>query len=422
MPSLMTELRDATRDTHRRLENLPFAKALEAGDLPMTSYIGYLRTLGVVYSVLEHELPVEADDRIAEVWDDAMRKLPVIQRDLNHLAAREPRDIPAAHAAAQTVANCLLQRAAEQPVAMLGYLYVLEGSSLGAVVIAPWVKRAFALENGCGTAYLEGYGDTTQARWEAFKARMDGLELTPAERTAIVEAAIEAFEGIQDILSALHPFEPDSLAVLAASLNPEAGIHPIPQDPRELEAARQAGIRSLQAYPYFVWRYGERGRRFTDSDGAWLVTLEKYPQARIDRQVAWLGGLLATRGMPRILLQRHLELLYEELILRVPEKQDRYAKLLAAADRLAEARRARIGDADLERIDEAFERAAGPDWRARLPGSGMILTGAVADEHAGLEGTLASVREWFGDPARFPSRWIEAVEQCIAEAEAALVG
>ena len=42
-------------------------------------------------------------------------------------------------------------------------------------------------------------------------------------------------------------------------------------DPRALLAAERAGRRCLRDYPYLSLRYGERGRRFTDSDGGWLA-------------------------------------------------------------------------------------------------------------------------------------------------------
>ncbi len=204
-------------------------------------------------------------------------------------------------------------------------------------------------------------------------------------------AALEAYAGIEAILRALYPFDSDALVHRATTLNAEAGSHPVPQDPRELDAVRAAGERTLQDFPYFVWRYGERGRRFTDSDGGWLLTLVKYPQERIDHQVAWLGGVLATRGMPRVLLQRHLERLYEALRLRMPEPQAPYGKLLSAADKIAAAQRRIIGDAEVEQLSTDFERAITAEWHRRLPGTAQIVIGAVVDEAAGLAGTLDSV-------------------------------
>lgn len=415
---LSDELRDSTRAAHGRLETLTFASALASGTITLASYVGYLRAMAVVHGVVEHELPIETDQRIDAVWNDEMRRLPALQRDLAYFADRAIGDIPAAQRAAQEVANRLLGRSVQMPLSMLGYLYVLEGSILGASVLGPQAARAFGLERADGRAYLSHDPSASEGRWRQFRARLDGLELTDPEREAIGAAALEAYAGIEAILRALHPVDAEALVRKVASINPEAGTHPISQDPLELEAARHAGDRCLRAFPYFIWRYGERGRRFTDSDGAWLVTLVRYPQARIERQVAWLGHVLATRGMPRILLQRHLELLYEELRLRMPEPQAAYERLLVAADGMANTRRARLSDEELDRLTDRFERAVGSDWRSRLPGAALIIVGAVVDEDAGLVGTLDSVRSWFTDETRFPVNFIRAVNALENEARA----
>ena len=167
----------------------------------------------------------------------------------------------------------------------------------------------------------------------------------------------------------------------ASSLNPDAGNYPITDDPRELEAARLAGVRCLEEIPYVDRRYGERGRKYTHSDGAWLATLAACEKSAM-KQVFWLGRVLAGRGMPRYVLERHLELMVEELTRAVPDKD--YSKLSEAA---AELKRER-----LEHVPRFDELAAGhPD--------GVLLVAAVADEKAGVERSVESLLEWFTDPS-----------------------
>jgi heme oxygenase len=420
MSSLSDQLRGSTRAAHDRLERLPFAAALADGSLPVESYVGYLRAMAIVHAVIEHELPIETDPRIDAVWNDEMRRLPPLQLDLAHFARQDIGDILPAQQAAEVIANRLLRRSVEAPLTMLGYLYVLEGSILGASVLGPQAKRAFGLDQTQGCAYLSHDARSSARRWQGFRQRLDTLDLSADECAGVETAVLEAYAGIEAVLQALYPFDQDALALRATTLNAEAGTHPIPQDPRELEAVREAGERTLREFPYFVWRYGERGRRFTDSDGGWLVTLVQYPQGRIDRQVAWLGQVLATRGMPRILLQRHLERLYEALRSRMPEPQADYDRLLTAADTLADARRNAISDDAVDWLAADFDRAIGADWQRRLPGSGLILIGAVADEDAGLRGALESTSAWFTDTERFPPSFVSAVQRLLKEAQQAL--
>ncbi|MEP7188644.1 MAG: biliverdin-producing heme oxygenase, partial [Roseiflexaceae bacterium] len=53
---VMDRLRAATRPEHQWLEALPFFRALLAGDLSITSYVGLLRALSVVYEVFEQAM------------------------------------------------------------------------------------------------------------------------------------------------------------------------------------------------------------------------------------------------------------------------------------------------------------------------------------------------------------------------------
>ena len=417
---LMTALRDATRDAHQRLEGLPFAEALSSSELPVESYVGYLQAMAEVHSELEQQITAAEDPRIASVWNDSMRKSHLLRQDLDYFASLTIRDIPAALSVADSFADWLAERSAASPLSMLGCLYVLEGSTLGGKTLAIWVRRTFRISEQSGMAYLQPYGDDAEKRWSEFSKAMNQLKLSESERSVVVEAALETFEQIGELIRTLYPFDPDRLGFSATTLNPDAGNHPITQDPLEIEAAQRAGKRSLSEFPYLIRRYGERGRRFTDSDGAWLVTLVGYPQPFVDQQIAWLTGVLAARGMPRLLMQRHLELLYEELSLRLPKKAAKYEKLLRTSEKLADERRIYMSDPQLEAISRRFDDCLGPDHRDRLVGFGSILAAAVVDEHAGMVGTLDSVRSWFDDPSKFPPELIDAAQQCISDAAAAL--
>ena len=418
-PNVIARLREATRPIHAQLEKLSYFQALFRGELAVESYVGHLRALAVLHGTLEQSLSNPREGRVKAVWSENLRRLPKLQADLEFFAPRDVLDIGPAHVAARGLANHVLRRAAEQPLSVLGYLYVLEGSIGGAQVLAPRFRAALGLAGLQGMAYFSWDPPVAAARWQAFGERMNALPFDEAEAQALVEAALEAFAGLQQLFAALHPVNVAQLTREVASLNPEAGDHPIPTDPGELDAALRAGQRCWQEFPYFAWRYGERGWRYTRSDGAWLVTLAAEDQGVVDAQTIWLAGILASRGMPSVLLQRHLELLFEELRGRLPERPGVcYRTLLNAADRLAERRRAAIADADLEAVANRFEHVAGPDWRARLPRTGLLLGCAVADRAQGVAQAVTSLEGWMTDPQRFPPPWIAAVHEALWEAEA----
>ena len=413
---IMEQLRDATRDLHAQLEALPFVAALFQGRLPLESYVGQLRTLAILHAALELGLTGSTHPAIQAVWEEGMQRLTLLENDLAYFQPRTQGDIPEATTAALTLAEHVALRTVQDPLTLLGYVYVLEGSTQGAAILRPQVAEIFHLAGTEGVSYLWNYGDQAAEHWAQFSRRMNGAVTDPTAQRRVVEAACEAFAGLARMFGALYPVHPEALRTLVTSLNPEAGSHPIPSDPRELQAAARAGERCWQRFPYFPERYGHRGEKFASSDSAWLVTLAEYDQARVDQQVAWLGQVLAARGMPRWLLETHLELLYEELTIAVPEKQLAYQKLLNAARQLADTRRQHLGEALSRRLAERFDAAVGRELSERLPGTGALLAAAVADERAGVQNAVESLESWLTDATRFPPPWILAVRAVIQEA------
>lgn len=219
-------------------------------------------------------------------------------------------------------------------------------------------------------------------------------------------------------------------------LNPSAGDVPMPDDPREIDAALRAGRITWRLVPYYRWRYGERGEAFTRSDSAWLVTLCRHPQSHVHEQLAWLGAVLSNRGMPQWLLEIHLEVLFRQLNRTVPENATAYEKLLTASFVLSEARQRRISEESVERLSKQFARDVGAPGHRWMLGTGRLLVAAVADEKAGMTHAVTSLESWLVDPKRFdearghafppnlsdiaerlpPERWRRAVHQIIEHA------
>lgn len=204
---------------------------------------------------------------------------------------------------------------------------------------------------------------------------------------------------------------------IAAVINPFAGTHPVTASPAELEAVRRATEASLAEAPYYLERYGDRGRLFGGSDGGWLVTLcRSGDTGHVQRQVAWLGRVLSARGMPRWLLQRYLELLHHELARALPDEPATCRVLLDACALLRDEQRAHLAEVDARALAAAFDADAEAAWVARLPNMGRILAAAVADEAAEIPNAVESVEPWATDPGRFPPRWISAVRTMLADA------
>jgi hypothetical protein len=204
----------------------------------------------------------------------------------------------------------------------------------------------------------------------------------------------------------------------ARTINPEAGEHPIAASVAELAAAEAATRLSWRDFPYYAKRYGERGWRFSLSDSGWLQTLFELSLDAAKAQVLWLGNLLAARGMPRYLLERHLGHLHDELIAAAPEKTARYAFLNDLAAHLRKLRNASIPAETFEKLSSEFEARVG-GGREVVKNMGNVLVAAVADDHGGIGNVLTSVTAWATDAKHFGPEWIAAVQATIEQARAA---
>ncbi len=213
----------------------------------------------------------------------------------------------------------------------------------------------------------------------------------------------------------------------APELNRDAGDYLVASDPDALRACEGAAEICTAQYPYLVSRFGERGRRFAVSDGAWLVVAASEGTDLALRRVLWLGRILAVRGIPRIVLEKHLALLADGLALwrhgASPELSDRatptHSALRVASEMLRGRRERAFAPGDFERLAARFEDAAPVVEHALLPRCGELIASAVADERDGLSAAVPSLMVWLGDPERFSRDWVDEAEDAVGRARRA---
>jgi heme oxygenase len=332
--TLMDSLKVAISEQHARMEVLPFIAELTNGQLPLESYVGQLRAMAVIQSTLDHELAQINSSEIRTLLLGRPSRLVHLRKDLSIFDKLNIPDIEAALGHTRTIAELIRRYRVEQPSDLLGIMYVLEGTTLGNAVHLPDVIRTFGSQTAGTVHYYAGYGDRTVEYWQEFCVAMNALTMNQDGCSRLIQVAIDFFDKLVALYSALYSIQDAVMVFTAGMLNPEAGDHAVPNDAREIEAAVAAARKCREEFPYFDERYQERGRSFAKSDTAWLVTLSDLPETQLLNQVEWLGRVLANRGMPRITLERQLELLHEELVAAVPAKNDQYRGLLEAAERL----------------------------------------------------------------------------------------
>ncbi len=198
--TVMDRLRVETRAAHEATEGIPFSAAMVQRRLPKDRFIAHLAAMAIVHEALEAALAASTHPTVRRVWRDDLRKLPLLRRDLAFFDATSLEG-DAVAAPAGAYAAHIRALAAEKPVALLGHLYVLEGSTLGATILHGHIKEAYGLDQD-GLAYYSPYGNAVMPHWREFKDRMNESAVDPAEQSQIVDGAKVAFARIGEILAA----------------------------------------------------------------------------------------------------------------------------------------------------------------------------------------------------------------------------
>ncbi len=201
---VMSTLKDATGEQHTRAERHPMQASLVRGQLPVDAYCGYLEQLRHVHATLETQLmdAVIRDSRVAKVVRESQFRVEAIEADLAHFdCSGVDRTMNEATAA---LCEEITRTSETNPVALLGYHYVLEGSTNGGRFIAKALCGAYRLTpGGDGTRYLDPYGENHGAEWGAFRENMGAIELGDDDVASMVATASAMFDGITSIMDAL---------------------------------------------------------------------------------------------------------------------------------------------------------------------------------------------------------------------------
>ncbi len=407
-------LRAATREIHSRIEETPFAKELLDGTLDRDSYVGYIRVLAVIHAAMERRLDACEHPLVVPVWRaEDLRRLPQLMDDNDFFLRSLVPDASGAVEAALRAASHILLMSRDNPVALLGCLYVLGGSTKGAVILAPRLAQALDLSLGQGLSYLTRHSDPGREEWDRAATVLDALVTDPADIEAMTQTALLIFQCVLEAFESLWPLNRASMKHMVTALNPESGTHPVPQDEDDLRAVLRASDRCLSQYPYFLYRYGYRGRRFSDSDGAWLATLPEQGADIMRGQIEWLGRLLSARGMPRLLLARHMQILAEELPAARPDQVERRALLTRFANEILDNLELRFPRISRAARTKVMEQALGRQGDFACAEAVELLASALVDEADGMTDAVENLMTWLAQEERFPPSWTQALNKAL---------
>jgi heme oxygenase len=200
-PTLTTRLRESTKDLHTRVERHPSQAALLRGGATIDSYAAYLSQLCHAQAALDEACAAagSSEPRVGRVLRPYHARAAHALDDLTAIQ----RDRRGASPATTRFAAWIRSMGRDEPIALLGALYVLEGSTNGGVYIASAMRKTMPLPPNAATRFLDPHGPEQRQRWAEFKADADGLDLTPKECDRIVQVACDTFLGLESIFEDL---------------------------------------------------------------------------------------------------------------------------------------------------------------------------------------------------------------------------
>lgn len=197
--SIMLRLRTETRDLHTHAETRQLLQEISRGQVTQETFADYLAQLHIAHRVLEEALEVAAasHESVAALATADRMRVPDLEKDLAHYGV-DPESVEAVPAA-EEFASFVSSSLAADPVALLGALYVLEGSTNGGRFLARVLRQTWSLESDDGLAYFDPYGKEQPRMWASFREQMEATDLTAGQRDAILAAARATFTAIADV-------------------------------------------------------------------------------------------------------------------------------------------------------------------------------------------------------------------------------
>ena len=135
---------------------------------------------------------------------DTRKRLPDIERDLGDLGVGDIAGLLRDHAVRGEDARPI----ASDPATALGWLYVVEGSTLGAAFLFKAASK-LDLDAAFGARSLAAHPDGRARHWKSFVAALDAMPLTAEEEARVVEGARAAFALAHDLAERLLPVPAD---------------------------------------------------------------------------------------------------------------------------------------------------------------------------------------------------------------------
>ena len=187
---LRTQLRDATAPLHKQLDQQPLLVALLSKELPLADY---QQLLGIYYSLYHQlEAAIKAYLSLQSIAFDYQPryKTPLLLNDLKYW-----------HIKPEPLRCQITLPDLNSLGALLGLLYVLEGSTLGGQFIAQHLQLTYGYTRSTGSDFYSGYGEQTTTHWQSFISYLNSFSDQPDLAAQAIDTAILSFACFNQALT-----------------------------------------------------------------------------------------------------------------------------------------------------------------------------------------------------------------------------
>jgi len=195
-----------TAPEHTALEATPFMRAVAERRLPRDRYVAMLLGYTRIHRALERALASSSEPSVRALFREEMRKLPLLERDIRFLCGGSVPELasalsPEAVRAVEALVRDIEEAAEHEPLALLGYLFVTEGSTLGGIALRRHFGAAYGLTED-GLRFYSAYPEPF-AHWRRFKREMEATIVTRDAQAIVAAAAKAAFRRFHAVFAAL---------------------------------------------------------------------------------------------------------------------------------------------------------------------------------------------------------------------------
>lgn len=191
---LMSKLKQAGREYHIQLMHQPYFQKLLRGLYTAEDYLAELCNLDFIYSSLENIVSSINDERLLSLTKYFHPKSRFLKNDIQYINDLYGTENPSVLKETETFVAVMQKRASGNKLNTLGYIYVFEGSTLGAHILGENIRQQLSVGEEA-TSFFNGDNKIIRENWNNFINIMN-TSFSSDEQIIIINASKEAFANI----------------------------------------------------------------------------------------------------------------------------------------------------------------------------------------------------------------------------------